>query len=61
MAHGFKTGGRPVGTPKTAPHCAKGWRLITLIMTGWLWTYNHEQSNMTLASITPKQKLAMVA
>ena len=27
----------------------------------WLWRYNHEQPNMTLSSITPRQQLAPVA
>jgi len=29
--------------------------------TCWLWTYNHEQPNMALGGITPKQKLALAA
>ena len=29
--------------------------------TQWMWTYNHERSNMALGGITPKQKLALAA
>ncbi|HEX7341904.1 MAG TPA: IS3 family transposase [Rhodanobacteraceae bacterium] len=29
--------------------------------TRWLWTYNHERSNMALGGITPMQKLALAA
>lgn len=29
--------------------------------TRWLWTYNHERSNMALGGITPMQKLALSA
>ncbi len=27
--------------------------------TRWMWSYNHERSNMALGGITPKQRLAM--
>lgn len=29
--------------------------------TNWLWTYNHDRTNMALGGITPKQKLALAA
>ncbi|MCC7599486.1 transposase family protein [Janthinobacterium sp. FW305-129] len=29
--------------------------------TRWLWTCNHDRPNIALASITPKQKLALAA
>jgi putative transposase len=29
--------------------------------TRWMWSYNHEQPNMALGGITPKQRLAMTA
>jgi len=29
--------------------------------TRWIWSYNHERSNMALGGITPKQRLAMAA
>jgi putative transposase len=29
--------------------------------TRWLWTYNHERSNMAIGGITPIQKLALAA
>jgi len=29
--------------------------------TRWLWTYNHERSNMALGGIMPAMKLAMAA
>lgn len=29
--------------------------------THWMYQYNHQRSNMALGSITPKQRLAMVA
>lgn len=28
------------------------------LATRWLWTYNHDRTNMTLGGISPKQKLA---
>ena len=61
MAHGFKTGGRQVGTPNRNCTARKRWRLITLITIRRLWTCNHERPNMALGGITSKQKLTMVA
>ena len=34
---------------------------VQQIATEWLWTYNHERTNMGIGGITPAQKLKMAA